>query len=117
MPNNPWFNNHEENTITQSCDDYINPFPNDKFSTLKEFADDNFIFYENGIKFTKRVNNTGGKEEIACSSFTYSVFKRLPLLTKPGLVWERFKEVSADNRLSPAKSLLTTSCIFSSNAV
>ena len=33
-------------------------------SKLKEFADDNFKFYENGSKLSKRVENVG-KEEIA----------------------------------------------------
>ena len=32
---------------------------------MKEFADDNFKFDENGKKFFKRVENTVGKEEIA----------------------------------------------------
>ena len=36
-----------------------------KPSKLKEFADDNFKFVENGIKFSKQVGNTVGKEEIA----------------------------------------------------
>ena len=31
---------------------------------LKEFADDNFKFDENGRKFSKRVENTVGKGEI-----------------------------------------------------
>ena len=45
----------------------FNPFPNDKFysSKLKEFADDNFKFDENGKKLAKRVENTVGKGEIA----------------------------------------------------
>ena len=34
-------------------------------SKLKEFADDNFKLDENGIKFSKRVENTVGKGEIA----------------------------------------------------
>ena len=34
-------------------------------SKSKEFADNNFKFDENGIKFTKRVENTVGKGEIA----------------------------------------------------
>ena len=45
-----------------------NPFPNDKildWSKLKEFADDNFEFDENGGKFSERVENTVGKGEIA----------------------------------------------------
>ena len=33
-------------------------------STLKDFADNNFEFDENGIKFSKRVENTVGKGEI-----------------------------------------------------
>ena len=46
----------------------INPLPNDKFwtpSKLKEFADDNFKFDENGIKFFNRLENTVRKGEIA----------------------------------------------------
>ena len=34
-------------------------------SKLKEFADDNFKFDENGRKMSKRVENTVGKGEIA----------------------------------------------------
>ena len=34
-------------------------------SNLKEFADDNFKFDENGRKLSKRVENTAGKGEIA----------------------------------------------------
>ena len=34
-------------------------------SKLKEFADNNFIFDENGRKFSKRVENTVRKGEIA----------------------------------------------------
>ena len=44
------------------------PFPRglilDSFK-LKEFADDNFKFDENGRKFLKQVENTAGKGEIA----------------------------------------------------
>ena len=47
-------------------------------SKLKEFADDNFKFDENGRKLTKRVENTVGKREITRNfSFSHSVFKRL----------------------------------------
>ena len=35
-------------------------------SKLKEFADDNFKFDENGRKFSKRVESTMRKGEIAC---------------------------------------------------
>ena len=46
----------------------INPLPDKKFldsSKLKEFADNNFKFDENGRKLSKRVENTVGKGEIA----------------------------------------------------
>ena len=46
----------------------VNPFRNDKnldSSNLKELADDNFKFDENGRKFSERVENTVGKGEIA----------------------------------------------------
>ena len=61
---------HRLNNLT-----WVNPFcscidnvPNDKFldwSNLKEFADDNFKLGKNGGKFSKRVENTVGKGEIA----------------------------------------------------
>ena len=47
---------------------FFNPFPNNKMldsSKLKEFADNNFKLGENGRKFSKRVENTVGKGEIA----------------------------------------------------
>ena len=58
------------------CHDIISPFPNNKFwdsSKLKEFTDDNFKFDENGTKFSKRVEETLGKGEIAVTSnFSFS---------------------------------------------
>ena len=54
------------NPSIQPC---LNPFPNDKLlysSKLKEFADNNFGFDENGRKLSKRLENTEGKGEIAC---------------------------------------------------
>ena len=44
-------------------------------SKLKEFADDNFKFDENGRKLSKRVENTVGKGEIA----RYEQFLLFPL--------------------------------------
>ena len=48
---------------------------------LKEFADDNFKFNENGRKLSKWIENTAGKGEIArCEQFlffSHSVFKSL----------------------------------------
>ena len=45
----------------------FNPFPNNNFycSTFREFADDNFKCDENGRHFSKFVENTVGKGEIA----------------------------------------------------
>ena len=62
---------------------------------MKDFADDNFKFNENGRKFSKRVENTVGKKEkllvASNSSFSHSVFNRLVQQTrkKSDLVWER----------------------------
>ena len=46
----------------------LNPLPDNKmldWSKLKQFADNNFKFDENSRKFSKRVENTVGKGEIA----------------------------------------------------
>ena len=51
-----------------NCTHLINPFTKRKIldsSKLKEFADDNFRFDENGRKFSKSVENTLGKGGIA----------------------------------------------------
>ena len=63
---------------------------------MKEFADDNFMFDGNGRKFSKWVENTVGKEEIARYEqfllFPQCFQKAFPADTrKPGLVWERVK--------------------------
>ena len=63
----------------------IQPFPKQQIldsSKLKDFADENLKFDENGRKFSKTVENTVGKGEIACYehfSFSQSVFTRLVL--------------------------------------
>ena len=66
---------------------------------LKEFADDNFKFDENGRKLSKRVENTVGKGEIAC----YEQFLLFPQCFQkacfPGawkgiIVWEWVKCLS-----------------------
>ena len=47
----------------------FNPLPDDKIldrSNFEQSADDNFKFDENCRKFSKRVENTVGKGEIAC---------------------------------------------------
>ena len=46
----------------------INSLPTDNIldsSKLKDFADDNFRFHEIGRKFSKQIENTVGKGEIA----------------------------------------------------
>ena len=66
-------------------------------SKLKEFADDNFKFDENGRKLSERVENTVGKGEIA----RYEQFLLFPQYFQkacfPGaskgvIVWEWLKE-------------------------
>ena len=71
---------------------------------MKEFADDNFKFDENGRKSIQMVENIAGKGEIAhdeqflyfpqyfqktCSADTW----------KPGLVWERVKYFTKQSNL------------------
>ena len=69
------------------------------FSRLKEFADDNVRFDENGRKLSKRVENTVGKGEIA----RYEQFLLFPQCFQkacfPGaskcvIVWEWVKDSS-----------------------
>ena len=61
---------------------------------MKEFADDNFNFDENGRNLSNRVENTAGKGEIARNEqfllFPYCFQKTCSAgKYKPGLVWER----------------------------
>ena len=54
--------------IILSPNDYVPRIPKRKIldsSKLKQFADDNYKFDENGRKFFKRVENSVGKGEIA----------------------------------------------------
>ena len=58
------------------------------WSKLKEFADDNFKFDENGRRSSKRKENTVGKGEIAC----YQQFLLVPqcfqdLYCRHSVVW------------------------------
>ena len=68
---------------------------------MKEFADDNFTFDENGKKFSKWAKNAVGKGEIA----HYQQFLLFPHCfqktctadaKKRGLVWEREKKSDLD---------------------
>ena len=64
---------------------------------MKEFADDNFTFDENGIKLSKRVENTVGKGEmLVTSNFSFShCFQKacFPGASKGVIVWERVKHL------------------------
>ena len=79
---------------------FVNPLLDDKIldrSKLKQSADDNFKFDENSRKFSKRVENTVGKEEIACYK-QFLLFPQcfqkacFPEVSKGVIVWEWVKE-------------------------
>ena len=70
-------------------------------SKLKDFADDNFKFDENGKQFSKWVENTAGTGEIA-----HSVFKR-PVLQKhknKGLCGKRLREKPFKNHVGKGEN-------------
>ena len=74
---------------------------------MKEFADDNFKFDENGRKFSKRVENTVGKGEIARYEqflFFQKCFQKVCIADKlkPELVWERVNPPQTQNITSVA---------------
>ena len=64
---------------------------------MKELADDNLIFDENGRMLSERVENTVGKGEIARNE-QFLLFQQCFQRTctadmyKPWLVWERVKQ-------------------------
>ena len=77
----------------------FNPLPDDKildWSKLKQFADDNYKFDENSRKFSKQVENTVGKGEIACYE-QFLLFPQcfqkacFPGASKGVIVWEWVK--------------------------
>ena len=64
---------------------FVNPFLKINFELFQtEFADDNLKLYLNGRKFSKSVEDTVEKGEIALYdfSFSHSVFKRLLVQTQ-----------------------------------
>ena len=78
---------------------FINPLPDDKIldrSKLKQSADDNSKFDENSRKFSKWVENTVGKREIACYE-EFLLFPQcfqkacFPVASKGVIVWEWVK--------------------------
>ena len=82
----------------------FNPLPDDKildWSKLKQFVDDNFKFDENSRKFSKRVENTVGKGEIAHYEqfllFPQCFLKAcFPGASKCVIVWEWVKSFPND---------------------
>ena len=56
-------------------------------STLKEIAEDNFELDENGIKLSKRVENTFGKGEIA----RYNAISPFPTVLSKDFYWRHVK--------------------------
>ena len=88
----------------------LNPLPEDKIldrSKLKQSADDSFKFDENSRKFSKRVENTVGKEETArYEQFLLypQCFQKacLPRASKGVIVWEWVKD---ENVLSTSNAL------------
>ena len=68
-------------------------------SKLKEFADDNFKFDENGRRLSKQVENIVGKAELLVTSnfsFSHTIFKTLVSqgrqkvsLCGNGLMWSK----------------------------
>ena len=82
----------------------INPLPDDKildWSILKQFTDNNFKFDENSRKFSKRVENTVGKGEIAHYE-QFLLFPQcfqkacFPEASKGVIVWEWVKGGPSD---------------------
>ena len=72
------------------------------YSRLKEFAEDNFKFYGNGVKFSIRVETFREKEKLLVTSkffFSHKVFIRLVLQTRKNMGLFRiefiFKSVAA----------------------
>ena len=56
-------------------------------SKLKEIAEDNFELDENGIKLSKRVENTVGKGEIA----RYNAISPFPTVFSKDFYWRHVK--------------------------
>ena len=85
---------------------FIKTLPDDKIldrSNLKQSADDNFKFDENNRKFSKRVENTVGKGEIARSEQFFSqCFQKacFPGASKGVIVWEWVKRHPSQAQLS-----------------
>ena len=79
-----WENRYEQYLFSQRLT--LSQTTNFRLFKLKEFADDNSNFDKSGWKFSKRVENTGGKREFADYEqfllFSHSVLKGLVLQTR-----------------------------------
>ena len=88
--------NHSTQDLECGANGSVNPLPDDKNLDrfkLNQSADNNFEFDENSRKFSKRVENTVGKGEIACYEqfllFPQCFQKaRFPGASKDVIVWE-----------------------------
>ena len=101
------------NMVTTSI--FFNPLPNDSLdsSKLKDFADDNFKFDENGRKLSKSVENTVGKGEIAHHEqflFFPQCFQKacFPGASKGVIVWERVNTLAMLTEYFPVWSAYTS---------
>ena len=66
---------------------FLKPIPKQQIldsSKLKEFVDENFKFDENGKKFSKQIENTAGKGEIAC----HKQFLLYPQCLQKNCTWD-----------------------------
>ena len=78
---------------------HFHPLPEDKildWSKLKQSADDNFEFHVNNKNFSELVENTVGKEEIACYEQFLLFPKCFQMVCFPGaskgvIMWEWVK--------------------------
>ena len=87
---------------------YFNPLPDDKildWSILKQSADDNFEFDVNSRKFSKLVENTVGKGEIA----RYEQFLLCPQCFKWLVSQRRQKVLLCGNEFNTISHGITTS--------
>ena len=85
----------------------IQPFPKQQIidtPKLKKFEDNNFKFGDNDRKFSKRVENTVGKGEIACSE----QFLLFPLFLLEDLYHRYVKTRACGERFNPLPLELLT---------
>ena len=83
------------------------------WSKLKEFAEDNFKFDENGRKLSKLLENTVRKGEVACYEqflFFPQCFQKacIPVASKGVIVWEWVKSKGHNGETRVFLGFLTT---------